>query len=232
MKRGVQILGALGTIPCLVTFFRITDQQVRDSLIIAFIISLPAYIATKWLIPLLSRLLLKRSIYGYDINKKGTPGGEIKIPESAGLAPGAAFLVCVIVLQQLHYHNASYIISHPIRFLVDRPLLPRESIDDWLVVYNAALATVGFMLFLGFVDDVLDVPWRVKLLLPTIASLPLLVAYNGSTHVAVPKALRGFIGNASSLNIGILYHIYMMLLNIFCTNSINILAGLNGLEAG
>jgi hypothetical protein len=41
------------------------------------------------------------------------------------------------------------------------------------VDYNAALATICFMLFLGFADDVLDIPWRVKLLLPALASLPL-----------------------------------------------------------
>ena len=166
------------------------------------------------------------------MNKRGTPEGDTKVPEAAGLAPGAAFLVCVIVLQQLHYFNASNIIRDPFRFLIERPPVEREAIDDWLVNYNAALATVGFMLFLGFVDDVLDVPWRVKLVLPTIASLPLLVAYYGSTHVAVPRALRSFLGGASSWNIGIFYHIYMMLLHIFCTNSINILAGINGLEAG
>lgn len=55
------------------------------------------------------------------------------------------------------------------------PLLPR------LVDYNAALATVCFMLFLGFADDVLDIPWRVKLILPCVASLPLLIAYSGGT---------------------------------------------------
>ena len=45
----------------------------------------------------------------------------------------------------------------------------REPLSDaWLVDYNAALATICFMLFLGFADDVLDVPWRVKLLWPTL----------------------------------------------------------------
>lgn len=29
--------------------------------------------------------------------------------------------------------------------------------DSWLVDYNAALATIGFMMFLGFADDVLDI---------------------------------------------------------------------------
>lgn len=45
--------------------------------------------------------------------------------------------------------------------------------ESWLVDFNAALATICFMLFLGFADDVLDIPWRVKLMLPALASLPL-----------------------------------------------------------
>ena len=48
--------------------------------------------------------------------------------------------------------------------------------ESWLVDYNAALATICFMLFLGFADDVLDIPWRVKLMLPALASLPLVIA--------------------------------------------------------
>lgn len=32
--------------------------------------------------------------------------------------------------------------------------------------------------------------------------------------------------------IGILYYVYMGMLAVFCTNAINILAGINGLEAG
>ena len=45
--------------------------------------------------------------------------------------------------------------------------------DSWLVDYNAALATICFMLFLGFADDMLDILWRVKLMLPALASLHL-----------------------------------------------------------
>jgi UDP-N-acetylglucosamine--dolichyl-phosphate N-acetylglucosaminephosphotransferase len=33
------------------------------------------------------------------------------------------------------------------------------------------------MILLGFADDVLDLRWRHKLVLPTLASLPLLVVY-------------------------------------------------------
>ena len=101
----------------------------------------------------------------------------------------------------------------------------REPLSDaWLVDYNAALATICFMLFLGFADDVLDVPWRVKLLLPCLASLPLLVAYSGGTDVILPKPLRAWLGLPPVLALGPLYKLYMVALTIFCTNAINILA--------
>ena len=88
------------------------------------------------------------------------------------------------------------------------------------------------MIFLGFSDDVLDLPWRYKLLLPTLASLPILVAYGGSTTILLPNALPFMSWLPRTLDLGILYKVYMCLLSVFCTNSINILAGINGLEAG
>ncbi len=36
----------------------------------------------------------------------------------------------------------------------------------------------------------LDIPWRVKLLLPTVASLPLLIAYSGATAISLPKPIQ------------------------------------------
>ncbi|MBA0558227.1 hypothetical protein Golob_015255, partial [Gossypium lobatum] len=107
------------------------------------------------------------------------------------------------------------------------------------------------MILLGFVDDVLDVPWRVKLLLPSIAALPLLMAYAGHTTIIIPKPLISYVGQevldlassqwavypckeltVSSVVSGWVYKLYMGLLAVFCTNSINIHAGLNGLEVG
>lgn len=85
-------------------------------------------------------------------------------------------------------------------------------------------------ILLGFADDVVDLKWRYKLIVPTIATFPLLVAYNGLTSVLVPKLLRPFLG--SVFEMGILYHAYMGMLAVFCTNSINIYAGINGIEAG
>ena len=63
----------------------------------------------------------------------------------------------------------------------------------------------------GFADDVLDVPWRVKLLLPTVASLPLLIAYSGGTAIGIPKPLRALVPALPPyLDIGPLYQLYMV----------------------
>ncbi|XP_020378996.2 UDP-N-acetylglucosamine--dolichyl-phosphate N-acetylglucosaminephosphotransferase [Rhincodon typus] len=89
------------------------------------------------------------------------------------------------------------------------------------------------MIFLGFADDVLNLQWRHKLLLPTMASLPLLMVYFtnfGNTMIVVPKPFRFLLG--LHLDLGILYYAYMGILAVFCTNAINILAGINGIEAG
>lgn len=99
-----------------------------------------------------------------------------------------------------------------------------------LVEYNAGLLATCMAVLLGFADDVVDLKWRHKLIVPTIATFPLLVAYNGVTSVVVPKLLRPLLGNF--FNLGILYYIYMGMLAVFCTNSINIYAGINGIEAG
>jgi len=110
------------------------------------------------------------------------------------------------------------------------------------------------MLFLGFTDDVLDWPWRYKLVLPTVASLPLLCCYKGSTSIVVPIQLRSLLmqngvlttfgkllcylivvdenADGAIVNLGLWYLLYMGMLAVFCTNAINIYAGINGLEAG
>ena len=125
---------------------------------------------------------------------------------------------------------------------------------------NTSLLAICFMLFLGFTDDVLDWPWRYKLILPTIASLPIITCYTGSTIIVIPKQLRSLFWNGSNrtittlgtilqsvlgiqidpyqtqmgtlMDLKYIYLIYMSMLAVFCTNAINIYAGINGLEVG
>lgn len=123
-------------------------------------------------------------------------------PESLGIVPATVWLMVVILFQPIFH--------------------------DMLGQYNAALISVCWMVLLGFTDDVLDLRWAYKILLSLIATMPLLVSYSGPTNIIVPKPFRPYIG--LSVNLGFIYHIYMMLTSVFCTNSINIYAGINGLE--
>ncbi|KAJ7976706.1 UDP-N-acetylglucosamine--dolichyl-phosphate N-acetylglucosaminephosphotransferase [Quillaja saponaria] len=185
------------------------EQELKRSILINAVLSLAGFFVTLKLIPVASRYVLRRNLFGYDINKKGTSQGTVKVPESLGIVIGIVFLVLAIIFQ---YFN----------FTAD---------SNWLVEYNAALASICFMTLLGFVDDVLDVPWRVKLVLPSIAALPLLMAYAGHTTIIIPKPLVPYVG-IEILDLGCIYKLYMGLLAVFCTNSINIHAGINGLEVG
>eukprot|EP01105_Mastigella_eilhardi_P021646 TRINITY_DN5267_c0_g1_i2.p1 TRINITY_DN5267_c0_g1~~TRINITY_DN5267_c0_g1_i2.p1 ORF type:complete len:269 (-),score=78.76 TRINITY_DN5267_c0_g1_i2:57-863(-) len=85
------------------------------------------------------------------------------------------------------------------------------------------------MLLLGFADDVLDLRWRIKIGLSFLATLPLLVGYSGSTDIMLPD-LVGYILGSNIIHLGVLYYIFMSMVSVFCTNSINIYAGVNGLE--
>lgn len=120
-------------------------------------------------------------------------------------------------------------------------------------MYLSSILSLLIATILGFLDDVFDIRWRHKLPIPIIASIPLLMVYyaeRGNTHVVVPIPLRpifGYLlnlGEYSSLVLmpriplnlcacsGPLYYVYMSLLSTFTTNSINILAGINGSEVG
>ncbi len=168
----------------------------------------------------------KVGIGGKDINKKGTPLGDRLVPESLGLIPATTY---VLVLCLLHARRDS------------------TPLNGSTTLYTAAMASVTFMILLGFADDVLDLRWRYKLVLPLVASLPLLVNYGGRTAILIPRFLQPYVlpiakllggeNNISSVSgrlvdIGKGYYLYMALLSIFCTNAINIYAGINGLEAG
>lgn len=76
---------------------------------------------------------------------------------------------------------------------------PHEEFVELIV----ALLSICCMILLGFADDVLDLRWRHKLMLPTIATLPLLMVYYvnyNSTTIIMPKFVRGLVGY--SLDIG------------------------------
>ncbi|XP_033151097.1 UDP-N-acetylglucosamine--dolichyl-phosphate N-acetylglucosaminephosphotransferase [Drosophila mauritiana] len=187
-------------------------------------ISVAAYCMTVRMIPRFREMFIKANLFGNDLCKKDKP----QVPESFGVLIGCVFLV-------------SLFLFIPIPFAFDEAAAtdaitggkPDTFPHDKFVELIAALLSICCMIFLGFADDVLDLRWRHKLLLPTIATLPLLMVYYvnyNSTTVIMPNFARNLFG--TSLNIGALYYVFMGMLAVFCTNAINILAGINGLEVG
>ncbi len=190
----------------------VTDAHIRLQFLSSSLISLLAYYTTVRLIPVFQHYSLKAGLHGRDLNKPGDKESKPLVPESLGVVSGVVFIISIVFTEFLFH-------------------LSGDGDRAQLIEFNAALHSIGFMLFLGFTDDVVDLPWRYKLILPSIASLPLLAAYGGATAVVVPKIARPWIG-AKLVELGPFYKVYMGLVAVFCTNAINIHAGINGLEAG
>eukprot|EP00466_Bigelowiella_natans_P017688 jgi/Bigna1/49930/estExt_Genewise1.C_610033 len=186
-------------------------------------------LGTMYVIPHFREKFIKARLFGIDLNKMTTARDEDgvlirpyqgpKVPEAMGVISGMIFLI--VMFLYIPFAFAGYYAT------------PKDFPHHKLTEFVAALLSIACMCFLGFADNVLDLRWRHKLLLPTAATLPLLMVYwvnGGVTYVMVPNFLQPMLGGV--VNLGILYYIYMGMLAVFCTNAINILAGVNGLEAG
>ncbi|XP_075152143.1 alg7 dolichyl-phosphate N-acetylglucosaminephosphotransferase [Haematobia irritans] len=194
------------------------------TIILNGLISLGAYGMAVRIIPRFREMFIKANLFGKDLCKRD----QKEIPESMGVLVGCVFLVAMFLFIPVPFTlEESAAMDSETR---SKPsTFPHEEFVELIV----ALLSICCMILLGFADDVLDLRWRHKLLLPTIATLPLLMVYYvnfNSTTIIMPKFVRGLVGY--SLDIGILYYIYMGMLAVFCTNAINILAGINGLEVG
>ena len=100
-----------------------------------------------------------------------------------------------------------------------------------LATYLSAILSLQSVVILGIGDDLFDIRWRHKFFIPAFASIPLLIVYfvdYGVTNVVVPVQLESCLGPL--VDLGWLYYAYMAAIAIFCPNSINILAGINGIE--
>ncbi|XP_014216254.1 UDP-N-acetylglucosamine--dolichyl-phosphate N-acetylglucosaminephosphotransferase [Copidosoma floridanum] len=179
------------------------------------IMSMFTYFSTVRLIPNVKDMFIKANLYGFDMNKTS----KTKVPEALGVVCGCTFLVTMFLFIPMPFFN----------HFREGAKFNHKEFSELLV----AILSICCMVFLGFADDVFDLKWRYKLLLPTIASLPLLMVYyisSNMTEITVPKPFRPLFGDF--VDLWIFYYVYMGMLAVFCTNAINILAGVNGLEVG
>lgn len=193
-------------------------KDIYFNLLINAALSIFGFLLCYKLIPPFGEMFIRANLFGIDQSKKS----KSKVPEALGVICGAIFLIIMFLFIPVPFYRHLYYIENYKSF-------PHHE----YIEYIAALLSICCMIFFGFTDDVLDLKWRHKLLLPTLASLPLLMVYFvniGSTTIVVPKPLRLYLGH--DVNLGFLYYLYMGMLAVFCTNAINILSGINGLESG
>ncbi|KAK8790494.1 hypothetical protein WA171_000495 [Blastocystis sp. BT1] len=206
-----------------------------SSLIIAFVSSPITFYTSYSLIPVFMPMTEKAGLWGRDLCKKGLNSEDKKIPESLGIVTAMIQILSLILIEMI-----------------------TATSNDRMAEYNAAILSISLMTLLGFVDDVLELRWRYKLIIPCVATLPLAQAYwsqHGSTTIALPSFFGRILGTSKTdltllgqfvslfaevsgdpygtgIDLHGWYYVYIVLLCIFCTNSINIYAGVNGLEVG
>lgn len=89
-----------------------------------------------------------------------------------------------------------------------------------------AVLTMTLMVsMIGLMDDVLKLSQRMKVILPVLAALPLIIVVSGDRTMLIP--LIGYV------HVGILYALVLVPIGVVAASNLtNLLAGLNGLEAG
>lgn len=218
-------------------------------------------------------------LFGYSLSLTHTSHTLLCRPEALGIVPGSVFLVCLIFCLVGYawddqHHQVLEINSALLSVCFMLFLGFTDDVLDWPWRYKCAyscMCACVSVVSCCCVEGVLMIALisvtpcihrtpscssLVPVVLPTIASLPLLCCYNGSTTIVVPIPLRSWLWNSATndatwlghlagwivtvdskaqgslVDLGYLYLMYMGLLAVFCTNAINIFAGINGLEAG
>ncbi|KAI7904206.1 UDP-N-acetylglucosamine--dolichyl-phosphate N-acetylglucosaminephosphotransferase-like protein [Cokeromyces recurvatus] len=196
------------------------------TLTISIIMSIIAGLFTFSTLPKLRDTFIKAHLSGKDMLKVNKP----LLPETMGLPVAIIYMITLflfIPFPFIDWFEGNARLVHE-----DDPNLgtfPYHKLGEIL----SAILAIQSMILLGFADDVLDVRWRYKVWLPAIAGIPLMIFYytnKGVTYVMLPLQLRPYFGEL--IDLGLFYYVYMGMLIIFCTHSINILAGINGIEAG
>ncbi|CAK7227978.1 tunicamycin resistance protein [Sporothrix curviconia] len=199
-----------------------------------------SYAMIRWLSP----TFVRAGIKGADLNKVQ----RRTLPECMGAVCAVVYLLAVIVFIPMPFYkdivaatsgggNRDVVqtqqpppLSNATAHVEQGRLLHRFP-HSKLASFLSAIISLQSITLLGIGDDLFDIRWRHKFFIPAFAAIPLLVVYFvdfGVTSVVVPTPLQPYLGEL--VHLGPLYYLYMTAVAIFSPNSINILAGINGIE--
>ena len=154
-----------------------------------------AFLGTYLTTPRIARRLHIRNITGIDLHKKSRP----EIPTMGGVTIAGGYFVGMLFLLALF--------------------------NDLLAPISAAASSILMICMVGMIDDILDLSKKTRVILPIIASLPLMVEVSTDRTMLIP-----LIGRVS---FGVLYPLVLVPIGVVAASNLtNMLAGLNGLEVG
>ncbi|KAJ1445537.1 glycosyl transferase family 4-domain-containing protein [Pelagophyceae sp. CCMP2097] len=241
-------MGAAPLVAASLTLVVHAPASLRAHVVRSCVLSVCAFAATSALLPVIGAKIPEQK-RGCDLLKRPArlkiEPADKTVPESLGLVSGVAF-VCTLVLTQASLFRASntaYDFAHEYSAamvcIIFAVLL--GFVDDILDLewkYKYALPPLMSLPLLSAYDGGTRV-------VPPRVCRAALAADDGLTPAGrwidalLSAAFGGGVEEGDAvdktsgvLDLGVLYYIYMVLLAVFCTNAINIYAGVNGLESG
>ncbi len=154
-----------------------------------------AFLGTYLTTPRMIKRLRIRNITGIDFHKEDRP----RIPTMGGVIIASGYFIGMLFLLAIF--------------------------NDLLAPISASASSILLICMIGMIDDILDLSQRTRVILPIIASLPLMVAVNTDRTILIPLVGR--------VSLGVLYPLVIVPIGVVtASNLTNMLAGLNGLEVG
>ncbi|KAI1172705.1 glycosyl transferase family 4-domain-containing protein [Nemania sp. FL0916] len=228
-------LGAL-SFACIALLFRTLEGE-GEPLVASLALSGLAFAATFASIRWLGPAFIKAGFKGRDLSKVNN---SHYLPECMGAVCAVVYLLTIIVFIPFPFYKDIVVATSGggnrdvvmnVEF-VEKGRLLHKFPHSKLASFLSAIISLQSITLLGIGDDLFDIRWRHKFFIPAFASIPLLVVYFvdfGVTSVVLPTFLQPWVGR-ELFDLGIFYYLYMAALCIFSPNSINILAGINGIE--
>jgi len=158
------------------------------------------------IIPPLRKRMKERGIVGLDWNKKV----RVEIPELGGIAVLFAFPIGIAIATGIIKLFGSF---------DSAPIL-------------GAIGVLFIAGMIGIIDDISNIPQRIKALIAAFAALPLIMVASGSESIYLPFGLPPLDFSGSD-HLSLLYWLLIVPIAITgAANSMNMSAGYNGLESG
>ncbi|RYO75476.1 hypothetical protein DL766_002563 [Monosporascus sp. MC13-8B] len=222
---------------CAVILARSFENGEGEPLVASLCFSGLAFAASYAMIRWLGPTFVNAGLKGRDMSKANN---NHYLPECMGAICAVVYLFVIIVFILIPFYKDIVVATSGggnrdvvmnIEYVQKGRLLHKFP-HSKLASFLSAIISLHSITILGFGDDLFDIRWRHKFFIPAFASIPLLVVYFvdfGVTSIVLPTFLQPYAGR-ELLDLGVLYYVYMAALCIFSPNSINILAGINGIE--